>query len=362
MQSVRSAIIRYPDRVLLSLRHGSEVYREMNLSVARMNLIPIDYFNKSYINRGLKYLEGRYLIYQLLAQMDMNIGHFIFDDVFGLYSNLKQFRSTRVNVPSENYVLAHNPCSSFPMPLDKLCDKFTEGIFPIITSNPVRSIDFLLNSSERLCFRQLVAGQGIAGAVGQNAKNLHRARIFDEFRSDLLNVHHIDPISMPREHHIGLVEKHGRRNFQNLDEIYFKIRTTPQYMDIRVSILKNFVNMTIADQLKLFQTLTIVISPCGGISMLFSFLPSKATLIVSGYPKIEKNRYGPGRLEAVYWDYQSHLNVLHYPVDSLDDFELSDRMLKDKQEDLKHEAKVILRTEKLFPLIDSAIIRAALKY
>lgn len=46
--------------------------------------------------------------------------------------------------------------------------------------------------------------------------------------------------------------------------------------------------MTIADQLRLFQALTIVVPPCGETSLLFSFLPAKATLIVSGFPEPDK--------------------------------------------------------------------------
>jgi hypothetical protein len=232
----------------------------------------------------------------------------------------------------------------------------------VITSHSIRSIDSLFGSSNRICFRQLIAGQGLAGAVSHLANNIHRARMFDDFRSDLLNIHGIDPYSIPRQHHIVLIEKTGRRKFRNLNEIRTKIQAAPQYKGIVVTILNNFVNLTIADQLKLYQTFTIVVSPCGGISLLFSFIPTKATLIISGFPKPEKTGYSAGRMEAIYWDYQSHLNVLHYPVNSRDDFELDTALKKDDYSDLRNYADINLKTEKLFPLIDRAIIRASLKY
>ncbi|CAF1281303.1 unnamed protein product [Adineta steineri] len=362
IEPLKSTIIRNISNKLLSLRHGSRIHYRENLIVARMKLNSINDSNLSEFNRNLTYLNNTYLIYQLLAHQDMNLGHFIFDDVFGLYSNLKQFRSTRFNSPNQNYVVAYETCYRFNEALQDLCYKFTEGIFPVVTSHRILSIDSLLRSSKRICFRQLIAGQGLSGAIGYYPKNLHRAPIFDEFRSDLLRVHGIDPDLTPQHHHIVIVKKDGRRKFQNLNEIYTKIQTTPQYSGIKLTILDNFVSMTIADQLKLFQTITIVISPCGGISLLFSFLPRKSTLIVSGFAQPEKNGYHAERMEAVYWDYQSHLNVLHYPVESDDDFQLDPSLKKDDFVDVRNNADIILKTEKLFPLIDRAIIRASLQY
>ncbi|CAF1645843.1 unnamed protein product, partial [Adineta steineri] len=355
IESLKSTIIRNISNKLLSLRHGSRIHHRENLIVARMKLNPINDLNLSEFNRNVTYLDNTYLIYQLLAHQDMNLGHFIFDDVFGLYSNLKQFRSTRFNSPNQNYVVAYETCYRFNEALQDLCYKFTEGIFPVVTSHRILSIDSLLHSSKRICFRQLIAGQGLSGAIGYYPKNLHRAPIFDEFRSDLLRIHGINPDLTPQHHHIVIVKKDGRRKFQNLNEIYTKIQTAPQYSGIKLTILDNFVSMTIADQLKLFQTITIVISPCGGISLLFSFLPRKSTLIVSGFAQPEKNGYRAERMEAVYWDYQSHLNVLHYPVESDDDFQLDSSLKKDDFVDVRNNADIILKTEKLFPLIDRAI-------
>ena len=362
MESLKSTIIRSIDGVLLSLRHGALVYSWNNLSVAQMRLIPVNQLNISDTNSSVVYLNGTYLIYQLLAHMDMNVGHFIFDDVFGLYSNLKAFRATRFNSPSQNYVLAYKACSNFNESLQASCVKFTQGVFPVITSHSIRSIDSLLASSNRICFRQLVAGNGRSGAIGYTNNNLHRARIFDEFRSDLLRLHKINPNLIPRQHRIALIEKSGRRKFRNLNEIYTKIKAAPQYTGIKVTFFSSFVNLTIADQLKLFQTITIVVSPCGGISMLFSFLPLKATLIIPEFPKFEKDDYTSERMEAIYWDYQSHLNVFHYPVNSTEDFELSANLNPFNYGHLRNYAEINLKTEKLFPLIDRAIIRAFLNY
>ncbi len=362
MESLKSTIIRSADGALLSLRQGARIYYGDDLSVAQIRLIPVNQSNISDRNSSVVYLTDTYLIYQLLAHTDMNFGHFIFDDVFGLYSNLKDFRSTRFNSPSQNYVLAYKTCSDFDGSLQASCVKFTQGVFPVVTSHSIRSIDSLLGSSNRICFRQLVAGHGRAGAIGSTDNNLHRAQIFDEFRSDLLHLHNINPNFIPRQHQIALIEKTGRRKFTNLNDIYTKIKAAPQYAGIKVTLLNSFVNWTVADQLKLFQTITIVVSPCGGISLLFSFLPAKATLIIPEFPKFEKNEYTSGRMEAVYWDYQSHLNVFHYPVDSTEDFELSADLNPFNYGHLRNNAEINLKTEKLFPLIDRAIIRAFLNY
>jgi hypothetical protein len=67
-------------------------------------------------------------------------------------------------------------------------------------------------------------------------------------------------------------------------------------------------------------------------------------------------------MEAIYWDFQSHLNVFHYPVDSTEDFELSADLNPFSYGHLRNNAEINLKTEKLFPLIDRAIIRAFLNY
>ena len=89
------------------------------------------------------------------------------------------------------------------------------------------------------------------------------------------------------------------------------------------------------------------------------FFRKKPTFIVSGFAKAEKIGYGADRMEAAYGDYQSHLNVLHYPVDSVDDFELTLYLRRDTYDDVRNYADVNLETEKLFPLLDRVIIASS---
>ncbi len=360
IQSLSSTVIRSNNK-FLALRHGLSD----SGAAIQVKLVPMNHLNQAGPNSNIKYLDGTYLMYQILPHGDMNFGHIIFDDAFGLYAILKQFRTTRYNSPNQNHVLVFQSCSQFPNHLNELCVKFTEGIFPTITSHPVRSIDSLFNSSvnsNRICFRELVAGQGKSGAVGWGPNNLHRAQSFSEFRSDLLLAHGINPNIIPKQHHILLVNKNGRRKFTNLDEIYKKMLSTPRYAGIKITIADDFKNSTITQQLELFQTVTIAISPCGGISLLFFFLPRQSVLIVSGYaaPKGD-NSYITLRMESQLWDYQSHLRVFHYPVESSDDFTLPSEYDKKNGANVRNYADTIIKTEKLFPLIDQAIITTALK-
>jgi len=360
IKSLGSTVIRSNNK-FLALRHGLTG----SGAAIQVNLVPMNHLNQADPNSNLRYLDGTYLIYQILPDGDMNFGHVIFDDAFGLYANLKQFRATRYNSPNKNHVLAFRSCSQFPGHLYELCVKFTEGIFRTITSHPVRSIDSLFKSSvnsNRICFRELVAGQGASGAIGWSPKNFNRAQIFSEFRSDLLLTHGIHPDIIPKQHHILLVNKNGRRKFNNLNEIYNKMLSTPRYAGIKITIADDFKHLTITQQLELFQTVAIAISPCGGISLLFFFLPRQSVLIVSGYASLRD--YGhikPGRMESQLWDYQSHLRVIHYPVESSDDFTLPPGYKKDNKAAVRNYADIILKTEKLFPLIDKAIITTALK-
>ncbi|CAF1036248.1 unnamed protein product [Adineta steineri] len=349
--SLSSTVIR-ANSTFLALRHG----QPDGGSKIQVRLVPLNHSNRSDPNRNLHYLNETYLMYQILADGDMNFGHVIFDDAFGLYAILKQFRATEYNSPNKNHVLVFRPCEDFSKYLSELCVKFTKGIFPVVTSHPVRSIDSLFNSSvnsNRICFRELVAGQGAAGAIGWEPENFNRGQIFSNFRSDLLLAHGINPNIIPKQHHILLVNKKGRRKFHNIHEIYNKILSTPRYAEIKVTIVDDFRNLTITQQLQLFQTVTIAISPCGGISMFFFFLPRQSALIITGYPYL-------ARLEAPLWDYITHLHIMHYQIQSKDEFILRPEHAS-LPIPLRNYADIILKTEKLFPLIDKAIIASAMK-
>lgn len=360
IKSLGSTLIR-SNKTFLALRHGLP---DGDGSTLRVQLVPMNHLDPADQNRNLSYLNDTYLMYHILPDSDMNFGHIIFDDAFGLYAILKQFHDTRSISPNKTHILVYRPCSEFEGRLNTLCRKFTDGIFRIMTNHPIRSIDSLFNpsvNSNRICFRQLVAGQGTSGAVGWGPRNFNRAQIFSEFRSDLLLAHGINANMIPKQHHILLVNKNGRRKFKNLNETYQKILSAPQYATIRITIVDDFTNLTITEQLQLFQTVTIAISPCGGISLLFFFLPRQSVLIVSGYPYLTKEGYIAARLESQLWDFQSHLRVIHYPVESNDDFTLSPKYKIDDWAAVRNYADVILKVEKLFPLIDKAIIATAMK-
>ncbi|CAF3125226.1 unnamed protein product [Rotaria sp. Silwood2] len=362
IKSLSSTLIRW-NNTIIALRHGAGQFSD-DARMAQVQLVPLNHLDRTDSNSNLSFLDETYLIYQILPDSDMNFGHVIFDDAFGLYANLRQFRATRYNSPNKNHVLVFKSCSQFQGHLNELCLKFTEAIFPVITSHPVRSINSLFNSSlnsNRTCFRELVAGHSPSGAVGWGPKNFNRAQIFSEFRSDLLLNHGINPNKFPQQHHILLVNKNGRRKFNNLNEIYKTIVSTPRYAGIKITIANDFKDSTITQQLELFQTVTIVISPCGGISLLFFWLPPQSTLIVSSYLVPTTNGYLSGRMESQLWDYQSHMHVIHYPVDSLDEFTMPAQYKKTDWVALRNYADLTLKPEKLFPLIDQAIVTAALK-
>ena len=349
IQSLNSTIIR-PHTKLVALRHGLT-----DGAAIRVQLVPMNYMNPTDPNSNVSYVNGTYLMYHILPDGDMNFGHIIFDDAFGLYANLKQFEATRNNPRSKNHVLVFRACDDFPKDLRNLCQKFTDGIFPAFSTHAVRSIDSVLNSSistRRICFREVVVGHGMSGAVGWGPRNFNRAQIFAEFRADLLVAHGINPNIIPKEHHILLINKKGRRALKNLHDIYKEMLSTPRYTGIKITVIDDFKNLTITEQLKLFQTATIVLTPCGGISLLFFFLPRQSVLIVSGNPYA-------GRLEAQVWDYQSHLRVIHYPVNSKDDYEMPPGYNSSDGAHLRNYANTILKTEKLFPLIDRAIVTTA---
>ena len=361
-------------QALVALRHGgrSEQHEQLHSLVVNVRSI-LD-------ERVRHFLPGTHVMHQLLASGDMNFGHFLLDDVFAVWETVRSFDS-RIHHPratgggftaaDERYapesvqVLLITGCSNFSQPMDRMCDKFAAALFPVVSSHPLLTVQsaysfYGVSDGEELCFETLIAGTGSAGAVGWSPNNRNRAAAFASYRNELFLAHGLDPFYRPPRHHLVLVNKRGRRGFTNLMAVFQQLRLVPRYAEIDMSVVDDFAGWSFVDQLRLLSNTTIVVSPCGGISMLFILLPSPAALIVSTYPeRLNNGSVRAARMEGQVWDWQSNVEVMHYALTDDSDYVLPAGTNAASKYGLRNYANIVLKVERLLPLIDRAIFRAA---
>ena len=323
-------------------------------------------------SRGRHFIPGSHVLHQLLASGDMNFGHFLLDDVYGVWETVRSFDPAMDGsvtsggggdeqyVPDNVQVLLITGCANFSAPLDKMCAKFAAALFPVVSSRPVLDWRSAYFDSQPLCLSRLVVGTGSVGAVGWSPDNRNRAPHFAAFRSSIYEVHGLLPYNRPTRHHLVLVDKRGRRGFTNLRAMYEQLKLTPRYAEVQMTVVSDLAAWTLQQQLSLLATATILLSPCGGISMMALLAPYPATLIVSTYPERQQNgTVRSVRMEGHVWDWQSNVHVVHYPLLDDSDFELPSGVDPTSRYALRNQALTVLKINRLRQLIDQAILRAA---
>ena len=370
---------RSPARPLVALRHGGRAERQ-----ERLRSLVVNVRSSWDETRARRFVPGVHALHQLLASGDMNFGHFLLDDAYAVWETVRSFdpvtsthhsRSTKPNSSADGderlyardsvQVLLITACADYAPQLQPLCTKFAASLFPVVSSRPVLGLQSAYShygvspQTEQLCFETLIAGSGNAGAVGWGPNNRDRAAAFAAFRADMYAAHGLDPYRRPAQHHLVLVDKRGRRGFANVRAAYEQLKLTPRYADVRMTVVDDFKQWTFAEQLRLLQSATIVLSPCGGISMLFLLLPHRSTLIVSTYPERSDNgSIRSVRMEGALWEWQANVRVVHYPLLDESDFVMPPGVKQSKY-GLRNHASTVLKMSRLRYLLDQAILKAA---
>jgi len=365
-------------RPLVALRHGGRAERQEKLRVLVVTVRTS--WDES---RSRRFLPGVHVLHQLLASGDMNFGHFLLDDAYAVWETVRSFDPVSAMQQSLGEVghsdgrlyprdsvqlMLVTACSNFSAPLQPMCTKFAASLFPVVSSHPVLSLQSTYSHhgitahTEQLCFETLIAGSGTSGAVGWGPNNRNRAPSFAAFRAEMYLAHGLDPYYRPTQHHLVLVDKRGKRGFSNLRAAYEQLKLTPRYADVRMTVVDDFKQRSFVEQLKLLSSATIVLSPCGGISMLFLLLPYPSTLIVSTFPERSDNgTIRSARMEGSLWDWQANVHTVHYPLLDESDFVLPPGV-KDSRFGLRNYASTVLKMSRLRHILDQAILRAATRF
>jgi hypothetical protein len=243
-----------------------------------------------------------------------NVGHVLLDDAFPMFEMLSNFGlldPDRTTVFGKHRFIN---CTETP----DLCRKFVAPFWRPITAKPIRYL-------ESGCFKTVVAGSGNATAVhpfGGGSTN-GRAYLMNLFIESIMahaGLSLPSPPPDPNRPLILLVAKHGKRNFSNIDAVYGHLlaRGFPASVGLPVlQITRDLHLVSMAEQFRLLQRTSVLVTPCGGVSMVGHFLPRNAHIIIPDHLEPDPSGLRPyvsQHMEHKVWAWQTRVRVAYYNV------------------------------------------------
>ena len=189
-------------------------------------------------------------------------------------------------------------------PWTSIDETLPQQLFP---SRPAHTV--LDPQHQLICFDRLLVGIGSFGFQ----KSLSRAPEWWLFRESYLNGFGINGRINPIKHEIVISVKNGKRTIVNYLELQQHLIKVFPDISIKLLVLnrKGWYN-----ELKQLSSTTILITPCGGVSLSSIFLPLNAALIIidSVYStEWEQRTYSRG-MEEVLWANTGYIRAYHYPL------------------------------------------------
>eukprot|EP00401_Gymnodinium_catenatum_P000472 CAMPEP_0117543892 /NCGR_PEP_ID=MMETSP0784-20121206/45292_1 /TAXON_ID=39447 /ORGANISM="" /LENGTH=477 /DNA_ID=CAMNT_0005340679 /DNA_START=248 /DNA_END=1678 /DNA_ORIENTATION=+ len=252
----------------------------------------------------------------------VNVGHVVWEDSFAIFVNM-----IRLGVYTACLnIIRSQPCErTAAYGTAGRCRKFEEGFLHPLTASCGTVLQFaeLLQRHEEdlLCFEHLIVG-GTFGMFDSDSHNVGKEPYIRFYRQVILTWHGVSPWARPESHQILLVRKDGKRRILNFNEVAASV--SHNFKHIAHVCYTSFGEMSIADQLRMLQQVTIAVSPCGGISMMLPFLPTGAYVILMNYAlKLGWFRKSGSHgecdgcswtMEGELWKHVPHIRKLYYQV------------------------------------------------
>jgi len=224
---------------------------------------------------------------------------------------------------------------------------------------------------KNLCFRNVAIGgyhyhiQPFPLAQSYSITNYGQDNHFLAYRNSILLEHGIIPsISLPKPHHrIVLLKKSSsfnneqipRRSIHNIDEVYNWLQLAYPSIDSEKSIMIIEPHkLSWQQQLTIFSSTTILITPCGGISTILPFLPLGASVIIMDYPEPLYNR--SVSMENILWNHFSYLHIFYYQMYTNKDYIVTNsEIMENGQPNYRHNTLPVLHKKRILSLVSTAI-------
>jgi hypothetical protein len=249
-----------------------------------------------------------------------NLGHLIYEELGSAYFAMKRFG-----------IYNKTSCQLLDFRervTDKLYLKIVEGFGQAISSNPVKfQAEYYSEFNTRyICFDQLlVSGANRFYLSAEDNMNGGYEPLLYDFRNDVLRSFNLDPFSIPSKHKIVIIQKSKfqsadtrklSREIFNVNEVYTFISN--RWQNILVEIISPQ-DYSIEKQLEMMLETTIVITPCGGISMLLPFLPHNSHAIIMDYygedaDWMNTQQGESSSMEVSFWNLWPHFFKQYYQI------------------------------------------------
>ena len=287
---------------------------------------------------------------------DNSIAHGLWEDLGSV-----SYSMDRMNIFDQKLVIMHLG----NIPNSTLFRQYHQYVIPALTENPMVEFESYVKSfkTKYVCFDGLIAGGQLSVFPRPQIKENHgREALFYNWRSKIIRYNGFDPDFVPRRHHIVITNKsHSiwthpgskmHRAIVNLEEVTSFIRLT--YPTISSEVIE-WHTISIKKQIEKLLSTTILITPCGSVSLIIPFLPHGAHAIVMDY-YVNKAVHGyhigeSGSMEGAFLNHLSHVRKQYYQVYGPNDYKFDFPGATDTRE----QSSVVVNMTRLKLIIDKAL-------
>ena len=252
-----------------------------------------------------------YLLYH--SHYPSNIGHVLGDDFFPLFNLQLSFNM----LSNDNQLLMSRSCEDIFMPgapnKTANCHKFMSMLSPGMSDRPYLAVTQpdlrqrlgVRADAELVCFENVLTGNGPWGFQ----QSLGKSPSWWQYHAYYLANMGVPYNHTPRKHRITVSVKDGKRSIYNSREMVEHLRATfPAY---EVDAIELYQLGGWKQELTYLLDTTVLITPCGGVSMSSMFLPHGAAMIVVDFWDVVKsNTKG---MEERLWSNLGYVRPFHYP-------------------------------------------------
>jgi hypothetical protein len=265
-----------------------------------------------------------------------NFGHALGDDIYPVYQS--QLTLGLPPSPDRTRIILPEECGregwvnktsglweSIRSP--KACRFHTE-MARGLSKYPLRHLSDLDVSPRHrpMCLRRVIMG---AAAFGQGTMHHTGSVAWGGFVESFAKELGVDIAQPPRGQRIVVIMKNGRRQPRpRMPAVADHLRTV--FPDIALDSVDMGVSpgaKTLRDQIKTMSTATVVLTVCGGGSMVTGFMPRNGVRIVIDPPTYE--------MESFLWNHDARTVTMHYPHSG------NDVVPEDTKEDVAHRGTVL---------------------
>ena len=287
---------------------------------------------------------------------DSNIAHGLWEDLGSISYSME-----RMGVVDRKLVIMHFD----PIPDSPLFRTYTKYVIPALTENPMVHLDTYARSfnTNYVCFDNLMVGGQLNVFPRSLIRESHgREALFYNWRSKMIQYNGFDPKFTPSQHRIIITNKSQsiwthpgskrHRAIVNLEEVEKFVRLN--YPTITTEVIE-WHTISFRQQVEKLLNTTILITPCGGVSLILPLLPRGAHAIVMDYyVNVGAHGFSPGQsgsMEGAFLNHIPHVRKQYYQLYGRQDYEFDYPGATDSRES----ASVIVNTTRLRTLIDKAL-------